>query len=91
MQDTSIHGDGPILYCVTLLANCSPSRSLHVFLVSSAACMLQVHHKRFAVLTRFVDELEASLNPEEVHIVERNKAGATDQSDRDSSERSMQG
>ena len=55
--------------------------------------MLQVHRKRFAVLTRFVDELEASLNPEEMHVAERNdlKAGATDQSDRDSSECSMQG
>lgn len=57
----------------------------------NAAHMLQVHRKRFAVLTRFVDELEASLNPEEMHVVERNKAGAADQSDRDSSERSMQG
>lgn len=42
------------------------------------------------MLTRFVDELEASLNPEEMHVAESNKAGATDQSDRDSSERSMQ-
>ena len=53
--------------------------------------MLQVHCKRFAVLTRFVDELEASLNPEEAQVKERNRAGAADQSDRDSSERSTQG
>ncbi|KAA6426781.1 MAG: hypothetical protein FRX49_03106 [Trebouxia sp. A1-2] len=31
----------------------------------------EVHEKRFAVLTRFVDELEASLNPDEAIIAER--------------------
>ena len=91
MQDTFTHKDGTTLYCDSLYASCSASRSLHVFLVPTAANMLQVHRKRFAVLTRFVDELEDSLNPEETQVVERNKAGATDQSDRDSSERSMQG
>ena len=52
---------------------------------------IQVHGKRFAVLTRFVDELEASLNPDEANIGERSRAdGLTDQSDTDSSEQSMQ-
>ena len=92
MQDTLTHGMAQ-LHCDTLLATCllASLRSLRVCLVSNAVCMLQVHRKRFAVLTRFVDELEASLNPEEMHVLEHSKPGATDQSDRDSSERSMQG
>ena len=52
--------------------------------------MLQVHEKRFAVLTRFVDELEASLNPDEAIIGERSRPGnVADQSDRDSCDRSV--
>jgi len=51
--------------------------------------LLQVHEKRFAVLTRFVDELEASLNPDEAIIGERSRPGnVADQSDRDSCDRS---
>ncbi|KAL3140903.1 hypothetical protein ABBQ32_005436 [Trebouxia sp. C0010 RCD-2024] len=49
-----------------------------------------VHGKRFAVLIRFVDELEASLNPDEMHDMDRSRASFTDQSDRDSSGRSVQ-
>lgn len=51
----------------------------------------EVHGKRFAVLTRFVDELEASLNPDEANVGERSRPGnAVEQSDRDSSvERSV--
>lgn len=51
---------------------------------------VQVHGKRFAVLIRFVDELEASLNPDEMHDMDRSRASFTDQSDRDSSGRSVQ-
>lgn len=53
-------------------------------------CWLQVHGKRFAVLAKFVDELEASLNPDETDVGERSRpANATDQSDRDSDHHSM--
>lgn len=53
-------------------------------------CCLQVHGKRFAVLARFVDELEASLNPLPGNVAQRSRLGnATDQSDRESTERSM--
>ncbi len=49
-----------------------------------------MHEKRFAVLTRFVDELEASLNPDEAIIGERSRPGnVTDQSDRDSCDQSV--
>ncbi|DBB18120.1 hypothetical protein WJX82_001170 [Trebouxia sp. C0006] len=50
----------------------------------------EVHEKRFAVLTRFIDELEASLNPDEAIIGEQSRPGnVADQSDRDSCDRSV--
>ena len=51
---------------------------------------MQVHGRRFAVLTRFIDELEAALNPDEMHDMDRSNDSAADQSDRDSSGRSVQ-
>lgn len=50
----------------------------------------QVHGKRFAVLTRLIDEIEASLSSEEANVVDCGKLNPVDQSDGDSSERSMQ-
>lgn len=50
----------------------------------------EVHEKRFAVLIRFVDELEASLHPDEAIIGEQSRQGnVADQSDRDSCDRSV--
>ena len=57
----------------------------------SAPDMLQVHGKRFAVLTRLIDEIEASLSPEEAKVVDRSKISPAEESDGNSSERSMQG
>ena len=57
--------------------------------LTDIACMLQVHGKRFAVLMRFIDEIEASLNPEEAKTVDH-KADLAELSDHDSSEHSMQ-
>ena len=51
---------------------------------------VQVHGKRFAVLTKLIDEIEASLNAEEADVIVHNKVGTGEQSDRDSSEHSTQ-
>ena len=86
------HCSQTVLYLTSFIL-----RSIHFDLLYSltkyeSAChAIQVNGKRFAVLTRFVDELEASLNPDEANAGERSRAdGLTDQSDRDSTERSMQ-
>ena len=67
------------------------TRSRYTTFEHLGLCYVQVHGKRFAVLTRFVDELEASLNPDEANVGERSRPGnAVEQSDRDSSvERSV--